>query len=375
MAHAYTPGLQVMERTLFRAMRTLPIAGEVQRKLGERVTSQDVVAETLLPGDVFPVNLANQLGLVPAEVPRSLLKSIGDTVMVGELLAVSPGMFGFFRAEYHSKHTGTIESVSNITGQMILRGPQIPVRVLAYTNGTVVEVLPREGVIVESEAALIQGIFGIGGEAYGTVCVVSARADQDLTPELLNDSHRGKIVVAGRRIPGAAIRRAAELGVSAIVAGGIDDQDLRDILGYDLGVAITGTEQIGVTVIITEGFGEIAMADRTFAILKSHHGAPAAVNGATQIRAGVIRPEIVIPLPDRSHTNKVAATVGGGVLDIGSPVRIIRDPYFGVLGTVSHLPPEPQLLETGSKARVLEVNCADGRQLSVPRANVEIVST
>ena len=364
-----------MERTLFRAVRTLPIPGEVQRRVGERVDAQDVVAQTLLPGDVFPVNLANQLGLVPAEVPRSLLKKIGDTVVVGECLAVSPGMFGMFRSEYLSKHAGTIESVSNITGQMILRGPQIPVRVLAYLIGTVVEVLPHEGVIVESEVSLIQGIFGIGGEAYGRLAVVCTRPDQDLTPELITEAHRGQIVVGGRRILEASIRRAAELGVSAVVAGGIDDQDLRDVLGYDLGVAITGTEQIGTTVIVTEGFGEIAMADRTFAILRSHQGAPAAVNGATQIRAGVIRPEIVIPLPDRSQTDKLAATVGGGVLEIGSPVRIIRDPWFGVLGKVCALPHEPQLLATGSKARVLKVECSDGRRLTVPRANVEIVST
>jgi len=375
MAHAYTPGLQVMERTLFRAVRVLPIPGEVLRMVGEQVSSQDVVAETLLPGDVFPVNLANQLGLAPAEVPRSLKKSIGDSVKIGEVIAVAPGTFGFFRTESLSKQTGTIESVSSITGQMIVRGPQIPVRVPAYTTGTVVEVLPREGVVIESEAALIQGIFGVGGEAYGRLAVVCTRPDQDLTPELITEAHRGQIVVGGRRIPEATIRRAAELGVSAVVAGGIDDQDLRDILGYDLGVAITGTEQIGTTVIVTEGFGDIAMADRTFAILKSHHGDHAAVNGATQIRAGVIRPEIVIPLADRIQTDKRAAAVGGGVLDIGSPVRIIRDPWFGVLGTVSDLPSEPQQLATGSKARVLEVKCSDGRRLTVPRANVEIVST
>ena len=74
------------------------------------------------------------------------------------------------------------------------------------------------------------------------------------------------------RITGAAIRKAAQLGVSAVVAGGIDDQDLKEILGYDLGVAVTGTETIGTTVIITEGFGDIAMARRTFDLLRQHAG-------------------------------------------------------------------------------------------------------
>ncbi|RLS52511.1 MAG: hypothetical protein DWH91_16600 [Planctomycetota bacterium] len=375
MAHAYTPGLQVMERTRFRAVRTLPISGQVLKQVGDRVSARDVVAETLLPGDIFPVNLANQLAINPGEVPGCLLKDVGDSIQEGELLARSPGMFGLFQAECLSKHTGTVESVSRVTGQAILRGAPLPVRVLGYVAGEVVEIVPNEGVVVETEACLIQGIFGIGGEAYGEVVVVCKRPDEDLSPEMLRPEHQGRVVVGGRRILGTTINRARELGVTAIVAGGIDDQDLRDILGYDLGVAITGTETMGITVIVTEGFGEIAMADRTFSLFQLHSGQLASVNGATQIRAGVIRPEVVIPLPSRTATNKQAAAVGGGVLDLGTPVRIIRDPHFGVLGTVSALPSEPHVLPTGSRARVLEVLSADGTRRIIPRANVEIVST
>ena len=74
-----------------------------------------------------------------------------------------------------------------------------------------------------------------------------------------------------------------------------DDSDLKEILGYDLGVAITGTERIGLTLIVTEGFGDIAMAERTFDLLNKREGDFAAINGTTQIRAGVMRPEVVIP--------------------------------------------------------------------------------
>ena len=61
------------------------------------------------------------------------------------------------------------------------------------------------------------------------------------------------------------------------------------------------------------------------------------------------------------------------MLEIGSLVRIIRDPHFGVIGTVANLPPEPQVLESGSKSRVLGVKLADGEQVTVPRANVELI--
>jgi hypothetical protein len=43
------------------------------------------------------------------------------------------------------------------------------------------------------------------------------------------------------------------------------------------------------------------------------------------------------------------------------------------LGTVSALPVDPQVLGSGSRARVLEVVCGNGKRVIVPRANVEII--
>lgn len=255
-----------------------------------------------------------------------------------------------------------------------MRGKPIPVQVRAYASGVVSEVLPGEGCVIESQATFVQGIFGVGGEAYGKVRVIASSPDEELEAEQITEELKGCIVIGGARIHGDAARRAIECGVAAVVSGGIDDQDLRDILGYDLGVAVTGTEQLGTTVIVTEGFGDIAMADRTFELLTSREGADAAVNGATQIRAGVQRPEILIPLNGDEGEAHGSAGAVAGVLEVGAPVRIIRDPYFGVLGTVADLPTQPQVLGSGSKARVLEVACASGERVTVPRANVELIA-
>lgn len=171
----------------------------------------------------------------------------------------------------------------------------------------------------------------------------------------------------------AALSKAKEVGAVAIVSGGIDDADLRTFLGYDLGVAITGTEQTGLTLIVTEGFGDISMAERTFRLLKSLEGRTASVNGATQIRAGVMRPEIVVPLDPSAGSSVGSAKAEAGYLEIGVAVRVIRDPYFGLIGTVSALPEQPAVLDSGSKARVLDVRFADGQVVTVPRANVELI--
>jgi transcription antitermination factor NusG len=59
-------------------------------------------------------------------------------------------------------------------------------------------------------------------------------------------------------------------------------------------------------------------------------------------------------------------------LEVGMTVRIIREPYFGLLGKVVSLPSELKEIETESKVRILEVELEDGERITLPRANVEI---
>ena len=374
MAKAYSPGLQISQRVLQSSRRILPIPGDVLVQEGDQVTADQIVAQTFMPGDVTPINIANQISVAPSEVPHCMLVAEGEEVHIGDILARSNGIFGFFKSETRAKSAGTIESISHVTGQVILRGAPMPIQVCAYQAGTVKEVIPNQGVVIESEVSFLQGILGIGGEAFGTITFACENKQQPLTAELLDESMRGKIVIGGARMTGKAVMRGIEIGVAAMISGGIDDEDLKEILGYDLGVAVTGSEHIGTTLIITEGFGDIAMADRTFNLLKEQQGADAAVNGTTQIRAGVLRPEIVIPLDEKLSGEKESRqTISAGILESGVPVRIIRDPYFGLLGQVGEMPTELRTLESGSLSRVLEVILDSGENVIVPRANVELI--
>jgi biotin carboxyl carrier protein len=380
MAKAYTPGLKVSARAAYRARRLLPVHGEVLVKVGDAVKARDVVARTYIEGDVTPVAVSSQLGVPAGDLASLMLVKQGDAVVAGQPLARSKGIFGIGKKECASPAAGTIESISTTTGQVILRGAPLPVEVKAYVDGRVVEVFPNEGALVETEAAFVQGIFGVGGETVGPIRMACTHHDQPLDAALIKPDMKGAVVVGGARVTAAAVKAAQAAGVAAIVSGGIDDSDLKEILGYDLGVAITGTEKIGITIVITEGFGDIAMAERTFALIGSLAGGSAAgreasVNGATQIRAGVMRPEIVISRRPSDAEPAQGARPEEGALEIGTQVRLIRDPYFGLLGSVSALPSEPAVLGSGSKARVLEVKLGDGRSVTVPRANIELIET
>ena len=371
MAHAYTPGLKVTEGTTIQKKRQLPLEGEVLVEVGAKVTAEDIVAKADLPGNVQLLNVANLLSVPPEEISEYMLKQEGETVGQNEVIASTKGLFGLFKSQASSPIDGTIEAISGVTGQVILREPPIPVEVKAYTEGTITDTIPNEGVTVETYGTYVQGIFGVGGETVGDLVVVVDSPNATMSAEQILPEHKEKILVAGSLVSTDVIQKGIDIGVNGIIAGGIDDADLRQLLGYELGVAITGSEDLGITLVITEGFGSIAMAERTFALLKEREGMKTSINGATQIRAGVVRPEIVIPFVsegDDTDSDELA-----GMLNIGSPVRVIREPHFGKLGHVTELPIELQKLETEAEVRVLQVEFEDGEKTTLPRANVEAI--
>ena len=372
MARAYTPGLKVTDRVRLVKERILPLKGEVLVKKGDRVEPDTVVAQTHLPGPVEPMNVANLVGVPPEDIDDCMLKKEGDPIKAGDVIARSSSFFGLFKSECKARFDGSVENVSHITGQVLLRGMPVPVQVRAYLSGEVVAVHPGEGVSVACVGAFVQGIFGIGGETHGAIKVLSGDPSENLDEDQITPDCKGHVLIGGSRVTAEALQKAIAVGARGIVTGGFDDRDLRNFLGYDLGVAITGSENLGITLVITEGFGTIAMAGKTFELFRRHEGEQASINGATQIRAGVIRPEIVIPQtgsvvePDESN-----GEIAG--LEIGTPVRIIREPYFGRLATVTGLPSPLQKLDSESLARILEVEFDGAERAIIPRANVEMI--
>jgi hypothetical protein len=372
MGDAYTPGLTVTGKTVVRKTRRLPLTGTVLVEQGARVRAEQVVARTELPGKVTMMNFANILGVLADEIEPLLTVKLGAAIKKGQLLAEKKSFLRIFGSSIQSPIDGTFESVSKVTGQAVLREPPSPVEVKAYVDGVVVEVIPREGVVVETEAALVQGIFGLAGEAHAELVVVGRSPEAVLEPGDLKPEHRGKIVIGGGLTTLPGMRRAIELGVAGVVVGGFAYQDVKELLGYDVGVAVTGTEELGTTLVLTEGFGGISMAAATYELLVRHAGRTASISGATQIRAGVIRPEVIIPDPIEAPASEAANGHSVG-LEIGAPVRVIRAPHFGAIGAVSRLPVELQKMPSETMVRVVEVDIQGQGTVVIPRANVEVI--
>ena len=138
-----------------------------------------------------------------------------------------------------------------------------------------------------------------------------------------------------------------------------------------MGVAITGMEDT-ITIIVTEGFGNISMAQRTFDLLSKNSGRFCSINGATQIRAGVMRPEIFIGFDDKISLED-AFDEDSLIISINSKIRVIREPYFGKIGKVVELPSKLVKIDTETTSRVAKIEFEDGIEGIIPRANLEVI--
>jgi hypothetical protein len=113
------------------------------------------------------------------------------------------------------------------------------------------------------------------------------------------------------------------------------------------------------------------MALKTFNLLKDNDGKRVSINGSTQIRAGVLRPEIFIKSED--DINSKDFSEDDLIISAGSIVRVIREPYFGRIGKIISLPFELMKMKSETKVRVAEVEFDDNSKEIIPRANLEVI--
>ena len=375
MAQAYTPGLKVVENGTVTRVRELPIPGKNLVQVGDLVSSNQEVLRTDLPGEVEVIRIADRMGLEPIDVVDGMLVKDGDKIEEGQLICQVKTFFGLFTTELHSPTTGVVEFFTDANAHMGIRLAPTPLSVDAYVSGKVAKVEEGKRVYIEANGTFIQGIFGVGGERQGRIKVLNADRNKlvDVSDlKACSDSLQDTILIGGAGFTTEALSFAATKRVEGVVTGSIDASTLKDYVGYEIGVTITGDEKVPFSLIVTEGFGDLGISERVLELAKTCEGLEASINGATQVRAGAMRPEIIVPKPLKE--DGLEKEFDNLIMEVGSQVRVIRVPYFGKLAVVTELPSAPEKVESGAVVRVLRAKLASsGEEITVPRANVELV--
>lgn len=355
----YPPRYRISPFTTIKVERVLPVQGEVLVQAGQRVEPAEVVAQTYTPSQSYSVDVARALGVSKDRIKRYMAKQEGDPVGPDEIIALRRRRLGLTKKRVcHAPVEGTLISLSEVTGRATIVPPPELFSLKAHIKGHVVNVMPRFGVAIETQGALIWGCTGMGGETSGVLKMVVEHPEDELVAGRIDISCHGTIIVGGAWISEAALLQAARMNVRGIIVGGMDairldhSQDLRT------------EEDETLVVVIVEGFGRIPMPQETFELLASLEGREASIRGEMG------NAEVIVPRVQAAEATPPSDRV---FLEAGSTVRIVRDPYMSQIGTVVAAPSRARLIETGLVVRGVEVELANGQQVFVPRTNVELV--
>ncbi|TAH50363.1 MAG: hypothetical protein EYC68_14395 [Chloroflexota bacterium] len=357
------PETRLSNTVRIRRERRLPIPGEVSGAIGMRIGAQDILARAYPPKQRRALSLTRVIGVREADVPKRLLKQVGDPVEAREIIIAKPISMGVQRLVYRAPEAGQITAIQG--SWMIMDVYGSPYDVPALYRGTIVSVTPRQGGIVEAQGALVQGAWGSGKEAVGVIKCFGSSPDAILDANVLREDARGSILIAGG-VTSAALERAHELQASGIVVGSLDP-NLR-------ARALT----LNLPLLATEGFGTAPMSTPVFELLNALNGQEAALNARYQSRGrDASRPELFVPLVlSRMQQSDEESEAKRPAVAPNARIRGICEPNLGRVGTLpSELVLKWVATEAGTQLPAVEVEWENppGEREAVPWTNLELI--
>jgi len=370
----------VIPNAVARIERRLPYPGEVLVREGSRVEPEDIVAQTLKPEPQQIINVARSLGIPPNQVYRAMRREVHNKVEAGQVLARATGIVG---RSCLAPVTGMIADIDTETGYVTIAPDPTEYVLQATVRGVVMEVMPLEGVVIETPSAQVYGAFGIGEDRNGVLRLLATDPGDIVRPEQIDARSAYAILICGAGISAAALRRAVQEQVRGIIVGGIDETELRDFFGWS-GIANWQTGRHSwqwpdpalapdpkLTIVLTEGFGTRPMNAAIFELLSSQDRQEALIDGLTRLRRPLRRPRVVIPF---TRNSSVQVEPPHPTLRPGANVRLLDHAHLGQIAQVRSISTVPRRVASRVSLAAVEVIDESGATFWLPRTCVEVLS-
>jgi hypothetical protein len=233
-----------------------------------------------------------------------------------------------------------------------------PFELLAGLPGIVVHLIEERGVAIEATGTLIQGVWGNGRLDFGLMYVLMRTPDDVLTPDRLDVSLRGSIILGGFCKDPEVLKTAAGLPIRALILASMD------------AALLPLAERMRYPILIVEGFGKRPMNTAAYNLLTTNERREVAVNAQVWEAYDGNRPEIIIPLPANVEPALPPET---DTFVAGQQVRLARLPFQGGIGTIVEIRPGVTAMPSGINVSAAEVQLESGEKVLVPLANLEVI--
>lgn len=333
--------------------RLLPVSGNVIARIQQKVTTGEVVAETRWAREHVLLDVARSLGVSPATADRLIKCQVDDQLPASAEIAVGKGLFP---RSVRAPREGRVVAVGG--GQVLLEVGESKFELRAGMPGTVVQVIPNRGVVIQSSGGLVQGVWGNGRIDSGLMVNLMQSPDSVLTPDRADVSLRGSILLGGMIQHAESLQALAELPARGLIASSIVPSLLAK------------AREMRYPIVVTDGFGSVPMNSAAYKLLSTSAKREVALNAESTDRYSGSRPEIIIPLPTTSEP-PIPSEIES--FAPGSQVRMRCAPAMGRIGSILSIKPGLTTLPSGLRAQAAEVKLDNNEIVIVPLVNMEVV--
>ena len=330
----------------------LPVPGRVLARKGQRVYPSDIVAEAVIAPQHLLLDIGRGLGVRPEEADQYIKVPVGVQVDEGDIIAERRAVA---RRIVRTPIPGKV--VVSGSGQVLLQVQSKPYELKAGLTGTVVELYPERGVLIETTGALIQGMWGNGGIDYGLLNVQAKTPKDELRADRLDVSLRGSVILGGYCGDAEVIRQLDELPLRGLILGSLSPALVPHAL------------KVKCPILVLDGIGRLPMNNTAYKLLSTSDRREVSVHAIRWDRLSARRPEVIIPLPSGAANppEEVAH------FRTGQQVRLLRAPQRGLSGELIRLLPDPVRMPSGVEALAAEVILETNENVVVPLANMEVL--
>jgi len=347
------PVHHVLALTTIVRDRVLPVSGRVTARLNQKVSPLDVIAEAQWAREHILLDVARTLRVSPDAADRLLKYKMGDNVPANAEVAAGKGMFA---RSVRAPRGGRVVAAGG--GQILLEVGEARMELRAGMPGTIIEIIPGRGVVIQTAGALVQGVWGNGRIDTGTLVHPAEKPDETLSIGRLDVSLRGSIILAGMVKDANTLQAAAELPVRGLVISSLYPS------------LLPLAREMRYPIVVTDGFGALPMNAAAYKLLSTNVKREVTLNAEPYDRYTGARPEVIIPLPISQDPPlpRDVETFAPGQL-----VRMRRPPALGTVGTLVSVKPGLTTLPSGLRAAAAEVRLDNGETVIAPLVNLEVV--
>ncbi len=374
-----TKRLRYEKNIVTRLKRALLGKGKFNVQIGQEVTPDEIIGTSEVSSGFRIINVAALLKVSNSSVEQYLQRKIGQKIYQGELLAYKVG--GLFKGKkvVTSPTDGSIDFINSKTGEVKLNFLPKKINLPAAVYGIIESLDNANGLVtIKTQITRVHGIFGTGRQREGILCLLESGRDLINSDDVSVKDYE-RILVSRGLIYKAAISGAISAGVSGIITGGINSGDYKGMAGGRLIFPKKFDNDIGVTLVVYEGFGSVSIGQDILNLLAGHDQKFVFIDGN---RAIVSLPEFKSDCMVKIRQTHLPPDLQAGKpgfegdlledCDIGKSVRVVGMTYLGEQGKIIKIDKSKTKLASGLLSQLVTIETKT-RKIQIPVTNIEII--